>query len=675
MRAKITTLTAMNSVLYENATPVEDRAIREIVALAMDAPAKAKSGHPGTAMALAPLAVTLFSRILRHDPTEPTWIDRDRFILSCGHASILQYGIVRAFGYGLTREDLMEFRQPHSRTPGHPEVRVTPTVEVTTGPLGQGLANGVGMALAERLLRAQHGAELVDHRVWVIAGDGCIEEGISHEAASLAGAQGLGRLNVIYDDNKITIDGATSLALSDDTAARFRAYGWDVIELGDVANDLNALEQGLRRAHENETQPTLLILRSHIGFPAEAMMDRREAHGSPFSGEVIAETKKLLGRDPDIAFDIDDELPHDMLETLVSQREAHAAWQSRLRASGERGEALRRQFATGGVPLGDTEIDSYDAGAKVATRKALQRAIDALSPVSPGLVAGSADLTDNTGVLLPEKVAHGPGTPHGRQMYYGVREFAMGAAMVGMALHGGVRPVGSTFFVFSDYVRPAIRLAALSEAPCTFVFTHDSVAVGEDGPTHQPIEHLAALRAMPNLHVVRPSDANETLRLARSLLSNRNHETNALILTRQDIPVLGGEAAVASESSAERGGYVARESTAAAATVFATGSEVHVALHAADQLAESGVNIRVVALPCWNCFESQPREYRENVLRRDLPSVSIEAGSTFGWSRFADVSIGIDTFGLSAPGDFVLDYFNMNADAVARAVTGLIGER
>jgi len=675
LTVRITTLTAMNSVRYENATPVEDRAIREIVALAMDAPAKAKSGHPGTAMALAPLAVTLFSRVLRHDPTEPTWIDRDRFILSCGHASILQYGIVRAFGYGLSREDLMEFRQPHSRTPGHPEVRVTPTVEVTTGPLGQGFANGVGMALAERLLRAQHGQDLVDHRVWVIAGDGCIEEGISHEAASLAGAQGLGRLNVIYDDNKITIDGATSLALTDDTPARFRAYGWEVIELGDVANDLNSLEEGLRRARDNEAQPTLLVLRSHIGFPAASMMDRREAHGSPFSAEVIAATKELLGRDPNIHFDIDNDLPHDMIESLTVQREAHAAWRSRLRAAGDKGEALLRQYATGGAAAGDTDISLYEEGSKVATRKALQRVMDGLSPVSPGLVAGSADLTDNTGVLLPEKVAQGPSTPHGRQVYYGVREFAMGAAMVGMALHGGVRPVGSTFFVFSDYVRPAIRLAALSEAPCTFVFTHDSVAVGEDGPTHQPIEHLAALRAMPHLHVVRPSDANETVRLARHLLSSRNHDTNALILTRQDIPVLVGDAAAASSASAERGGYVVRESAAAVATVFATGSEVHVALQAAEVLGNDGFPIRVVALPCWNCFESQPRDYRDAVLRHDLPSVSIEAGSTFGWSKFADVSIGIDTFGISAPGDFVLDYFNMNSDAVVRAVTELVGER
>lgn len=665
----------MKTVTYAHASNVEDRAIREIVALAMDAPAKAKSGHPGTAMALAPLAVTLFSRVLRHNPTEPKWIDRDRFILSCGHASILQYGIARAFGYGLTKEDVQAFRQPHSRTPGHPEVGVTPTVEVTTGPLGQGLANGVGMAIAERLLRSQFGSELVDHRTWVVTGDGCMEEGISHEAASLAGSLGLGRLNVVYDDNKITIDGPTSLALADDTAARFRAYGWHVVELGEVANDLDALERGLLAARENDAQPSLLILRSHIGFPAEAMMDRREAHGSPFSAEVIRETKELLGLDPDAHFAVDDELPGDILESLVTQRENYAAWEARFRSSGEVGISLIRQIETSGVPSRDVDLSiaPYEPGSKVATRKALQRLMDSLSAQSPGLVAGSADLTDNTGVLLPEKIAQTSVTPEGRQVYYGVREFAMGAAMVGMALHGGVRPVGSTFFVFSDYVRPAIRLAALSEAPCTFVFTHDSVAVGEDGPTHQPIEHLAALRAIPNLHVVRPSDANETVHLAKELLSSQNRHTNALILTRQDIPTLSGEAAAASLRDAHRGAYVAHSTPQAMATVFATGSEVHLALSAATKLEEEGIFVRVVALPCWACFDEQPRSYREEILQGDLPSVSIEAGSTFGWAKFADHSLGIDTFGLSAPGDFVLDYFNMNSEAVEEAVRTAIG--
>jgi transketolase len=405
------------------------------------------------------------------------------------------------------------------------------------------------------------------------------------------------------------------------------------------------------------------------------MMDKREAHGSPFSSDVIQATKRALGLDPETSFLVDEELPSDVLETLVEQRNDFSAWEARFRASGERGAALIRQLETSGVP--DREFDLnvpiYESGSKVATRKALQRLMDALSPHSPGLVAGSADLTDNTGVLLPERVAQTSSTPEGRQVYYGVREFAMGAAMVGMALHGGVRPVGSTFFVFSDYVRPAIRLAALSEAPCTFVFTHDSVAVGEDGPTHQPVEHLAALRAIPNLHVVRPSDANESVRLAQGLLSSQNRDTNALILTRQDIPTLGGEAAEASQRDAHRGGYVVRSGRNPMATIFATGSEVHVALEAADNLAAAEIDVRVVSLPCWTCFDEQPKSYRDEVVRRDLPSVSIEAGSTFGWAKFAENSLGIDTFGLSAPGEFVLDYFNMNAAAVEAAVRNAIG--
>lgn len=664
----LTTLLTVKTVNYEHASPLEDRAIREIVGLAMDAPAKAKSGHPGTAMALAPLAVTLFSRVLRHDPTHPDWIDRDRFILSCGHASILQYGIARVFGYGITREDLMEFRQPHSRTPGHPEVGVTPTVEVTTGPLGQGLANGVGMAIAERYLRASYGPELVNHHTWVIAGDGCIEEGISHEAASLAGALKLSGLTVIYDDNRITIDGDTNLALADDTPARFRAYGWNVLELGEVANDCNALEAGLRAAKAESERPTLLILRSHIGFPATAMVDRREAHGSPFSTDVIRDTKVALGVDPEISFNVADDLPSAIVESLTEQRSERKHWESRVTASGESGAKLLLQMASGGVPAVSPSMGRYDEGSKVATRKAMQRAIDALSPVAPGLLSGSADLTDNTGVLLPNEVAQSAENPQGRQIYYGIREFAMGAAMVGMALHGGVRPVGSTFFVFSDYVRPAIRLAALSEAPVTFVFTHDSIGVGEDGPTHQPIEHLMALRAMPGVHVVRPSDANEALQLIGDVISTHTKGPTALILSRQDLPVLGGSDAANSANGALKGGYVLRDHQSAVFTLVATGSEVGVAVGAADELATEGIQVRVVALPCWECFEEQPKDYRASVLRRDLPSLSIEAGATLGWAKYADESLGIDTFGISAPGDFVFEYFNLTPSAVAKAV-------
>lgn len=657
--------------LFTGATELEGRAIREIMALAMDAPAQAKSGHSGTAMALSPLGVTLFSRLMRHDPTDAQWSDRDRFILSCGHASILQYGLARAFGYDLDDEDLRGFRQPHSRTPGHPERGVSPTVEVTTGPLGQGIANGVGMAIAERILRADFGDDLVNHRTWVIAGDGCLEEGISHEAASLAGSLGLDRLTVFYDDNHITIDGPTELAMRDDAAARFRAYGWHVIELGERANDLDALEAAGVSAIAETERPTLVIIRSHIGFPSPTMMDRREAHGSPFSAEAISQVKAILGVD-DLAFHVDPDLPSALVEALAERRAQHTRWEAAMVAAGDRGSRLRRQYETNGALGERVPVDYFPSGSRVATRKAMQRAMDTWASHTPGLTAGSADLTDNTGVVLgsePQGATH----PGGRQIHYGVREFAMGAVLVGQATHGGIRPVGSTFFVFSDYARPAIRLAALSRVSTLFVFTHDSVGVGEDGPTHQPIEHLMALRAMPHLHVVRPSDANETLDLIEAYLSDDNPPATALVLSRQDVSVFSEDDRRASRAGAASGGYVVREADDAVFTLVATGSEVSAALEACDLLASEGVVTRVVALPCWTCFEEQPREYRDAVLRRATPSVSLEAGATLGWARYVDHAIGIDSFGISAPGDYVLDYFNISAQRLVDHVREWLG--
>ncbi len=657
--------------LFTGATELEGRAIREIMALAMDAPAQAKSGHSGTAMALSPLGVTLFSRLMRHDPTDAQWSDRDRFILSCGHASILQYGLARAFGYDLDDEDLRGFRQPHSRTPGHPERGVSPTVEVTTGPLGQGIANGVGMAIAERILRADFGDDLVNHRTWVIAGDGCLEEGISHEAASLAGSLGLDRLTVFYDDNHITIDGPTELAMRDDAAARFRAYGWHVIELGERANDLDALEAAGVSAIAETERPTLVIIRSHIGFPSPTMMDRREAHGSPFSAEAISQVKAILGVD-DLAFHVDPDLPSALVEALAERRAQHTRWEAAMVAAGDRGSRLRRQYDTNGALGERVPVDYFPSGSRVATRKAMQRAMDTWASHTPGLTAGSADLTDNTGVVLgsePQGATH----PGGRQIHYGVREFAMGAVLVGQAAHGGIRPVGSTFFVFSDYARPAIRLAALSRVSTLFVFTHDSVGVGEDGPTHQPIEHLMALRAMPHLHVVRPSDANETLDLIEAYLSDDNPPATALVLSRQDVSVFSEDDRRASRAGAASGGYVVREADDAVFTLVATGSEVSAALEACDLLASEGVVTRVVALPCWTCFEEQPREYRDAVLRRATPSVSLEAGATLGWARYVDHAIGIDSFGISAPGDYVLDYFNISAQRLVDHVREWLG--
>ncbi|MGD0055248.1 MAG: transketolase [Acidimicrobiales bacterium] len=657
----------MTDDLYHGTSELEARAIREIAAVAMDAPFAANSGHSGTAMALAPLGVMLFSRVLRHDPTSPHWPDRDRFIMSCGHASMLQYGLAHVFGYDVTEADLRAFRQPHSRTPGHPERGVTATVEVTTGPLGQGVANGVGMAIAERILRSDYGEELVDHRTWVLASDGCLEEGVSHEAASLAGFLGLDRLTVFYDDNHITIDGPTELALRDDAAARFAAYGWHVINLGEQANDLDALETATRSAIAETARPTLIIVRSHIAFPSPVMMDRREAHGSPFSAEAISVAKALLGV-PDRPFALDAQLPALMVESLAARRSDREAWEARLRASGDRGAALLEQLATNGAAQVTTGPERYEGGTKVATRKALQRAMDALAPQTAGLTAGSADLTDNTGVILSHSSPQSATDPGGRQIHYGIREFSMGANMVGQALHGGLRPVGSTFFVFSDYERPSIRLAALSEAGVLFVFTHDSVGVGEDGPTHQPVEHLMALRAMPRLHVVRPSDANETLDLVERYLRDPDPSPTALVLSRQDMAVLAGDDAAASTRDAHRGGYVVRERDDAVFSLFATGSEVAPCLDAQEELAAQGVVVRVVALPCWTCFDEQPSEYRHAVLRREIASVSLEAGATLGWHKYVDHALGIDAFGMSAPGPYVLDYFNITSATVVEHV-------
>ena len=661
----------MTDQLFPGATELEGRAIREIAALAMDGPAAANSGHSGTAMALAPLGVTLFSRVLRHDPTDAAWSDRDRFVLSCGHVSMLQYGLAHVFGYDVTEGDLRRFRQAHSRTPGHPENGVTETVEVTSGPLGQGLAQGVGLAIAERVLRHDYGEDLVSHRTWVIAGDGCLEEGISHEAASLAGSLALDRLTVFYDDNHITIDGPTELAMRDDAAGRFTAYGWHVIDLGEKADDLDALEAAAREAIDETARPTIIIVRSHIAFPSPEMMDRREAHGTVFSPAVISAAKAILGV-PDEPFALDASLPAALVETLASRRAERLAWSARVDAAGDRGRRLREQLATHGALVDAPVASRYEGGAKVATRKAMQRAMDTFGPVTSGLTAGSADLTENTGVALGFTTAQGAGSPGGRQIYYGVREFAMGAAMVGQALHGGFRPVGSTFFVFSDYARPAIRLASLSGAGVLFDFTHDSVGVGEDGPTHQPIEHLAALRAMPRLHVVRPSDANETLDLLEQFLTVENPPTTALVLSRQDVPVLAGDDARASASGARRGGYVVREREGAVFTLMATGSEVAVCLEAHDLLAERGLVTRVVALPCWRCFDEQDAEYRESVLRRSLPSVSLEAGATLGWTRYADAALGIDDFGFSAPGPQVFEHFGVTAAAVVAYVEGMV---
>jgi len=651
---------------------LEQRGVDVIRGLAIDGPRAANSGHPGTAMALAPLAHVLFTRVMRHNPADPAWPDRDRFILSNGHASILLYSMLHLTGYGLTLDDLRAFRTWDSLTPGHPERLHTAGVEVTTGPLGQGFANGVGAGIAERWLRAHFSPEVCDHHTYVVAGDGCLEEGISHEAASLAGHLGLGRLVYVYDDNHITIDGPTELALDDDVVGRFRAYGWDVDDVGDVANDLDALEAALLRARSVEDRPSLIVLRSHIGYPAPGLTDSSKAHGDPFGDEEAAATKALLGLPVDETFWVPDGVLAMYRSTVPRGRALQAEWEARLAAWD--GDRARYDAALGGhgLPGWEAALPTFaPSDGPLATRKAIKVCLDATEDVLPGLLPGSADLTGNTGMALAGATAQSADDPGGSLIHYGIREHAMGAVMTGMATHGGTLPVGGTFFVFSDYMRGAVRVAALSRAHVVYSWTHDSVGLGQDGPTHQPIEQLAAVRAMPGLRVIRPADANETAQAWRVAV-DRDGPT-ALILTRQDLPVLESTAALAPEGVA-RGGYVLQDPDDGPAQVvlLATGSEVPLCVDAARLLAEAGTRVRVVSLPSWELFAEQGGGYRDEVLPPEVPVLSVEAASTFGWDRYADDSLGIDHFGASAPGAVVLREFGFDPVNVAARATALL---
>ena len=649
--------------------------INVVRGLAMDAPEQANSGHSGTAMALAPLAHVLWTRIMRYDPHAPAWPDRDRFVLSNGHASILLYSMLFLTGYDLTLEDIRQFSQWESRTPGHPERLHTDGVEVTTGPLGQGVGNAVGMAIAERALRARFGSDVCDHRTFVIAGDGCFMEGVSHEAASLAGHLRLGRLMAFYDDNHITIDGPTELAYNDNVPERFAAYGWNVRNLGEMANDVDGLEAAIREAMEApadgpEARPTLLILRSHIGWPSPKLTDTAAAHGTPFGAEEIRVTKEILGLPPDETFWVPDEIRAFYAREGARGETYRREWEARFEAwDGDR-VAWEAAQAGRGVPGWADGLPSFEAGTTLATRHAINQCINATAGSLPGLIAGSADLTGNNGVLIKGAEVQAAATPGGAQLHFGIREHGMAAAMNGMALHGGILPVGGTFFVFTDYMRPAVRLAALSQAHVIYSWTHDSIGLGEDGPTHQPVEHLASLRAMPGLTLVRPADANETAQAWR--LAVESDGPVGLVLTRQDVPVLAETAARAAAGVA-RGGYVLAEADGEPNIVLiGTGSEVQLCLGAATLLADAGVAAQVVSLPCWEWFEAQDEGYRAEVLPPGVPALSVEAGSTFGWSRYADASVGLDRFGASAPGAVALERLGFTVDHVAERAQALL---
>lgn len=637
---------------------------RDIVAIArgiaMDAPLKAKSGHQGTAMALAPLAHVLYSRIMRHSPHDPLWRNRDRFILSAGHASILQYAMLFLNGYGLELSDLQLFRQFDSLTPGHPEAGHTAGVEVTTGPLGQGFANAVGMAIAESNLRARFGSELMDHHTFVIAGDGCLMEGISHEAASLAGHLGLDRLICVYDDNKITIDGSTALTCSDDVVARFSSYGWNVVQLGEIGEDMDALELALNEAKKHRGSPTLCVLQTHIGFPSPDFTDSHEAHGNPFLAEHVERTKAVLN--------IPNESFWAPTTTVAASREFAKNRSAQLVAaykSIETNSEFEKCWSPQKSAQWSSKMPTFEQDSTLATRQAMPLAISASLGDLPGLMLGSADLTGNTGVKIGALNAHSAHNSQGQQIYFGIREHAMAAAMVGMALHGGILPVGGTFFVFADYMRPSLRLAALSHAKAIFVFSHDSVGVGEDGPTHQPVEHLASLRIIPGLHVVRPADSNETAQAWRDAADHDG--PTALILSRQSLPITTDGSAIATGAGVVRAG-----SSAAQIVLVGTGSEVSLCVQAATQLEQSGIASQVVSMPSWDRFETMSKDFKSTIFPRGVPVLSVEAGSTFGWAKYADQSIGIDRFGASAPGNVVMQKLGLNVQHVVDCALELI---
>ena len=659
-----------NSETTPPSTDIEALGIDVIRGLSMDAPRAANSGHQGTAMALAPLAHVLFTRIMRYDAAAPHWADRDRFILSCGHASILQYAMLYLTGYGLTLDDLRDFRQWDSLTPGHPEHGHTVGVEVTTGPLGQGFANGVGMALAEQSLRERFGEDVCDHHIYAIVSDGDLEEGVSHEAASLAGHLRLGRLVYVYDQNHISIDGPTDLALNDDVVKRFEAYGWHVQDLGESAEDLDALESALIAAREHEERPSLVVIRSHIGFPSPDHTDDPAAHGLAFDEADISATKAVMGI-PDEPFWVPDEVLEYYRAAGSRGSVARIDWEQRS-AAALSGRSAEWDATLAARPLGADWADalpSYGPDDSPATRAANQKVLNALDPLVPGVLGGSADLTGNTGTRLDDTEALQPDSPGGRQVHYGIREHAMGSALVGAALHGGVLPISGTFLVFSDYMRPAVRLAALSGAKCVFVWSHDSVGVGEDGPTHQPVEQVMSLRLIPGLTVIRPADGNEVAGAWK--LAVEGNGPIALITSRQSTPTLAGSESLALEGVA-RGAYVLDAADSPQVVLVGTGTEVAVAVEAAEELRSSGTAVSVVSMPCWEAFEAQEPAYRKSVFPDGVPVVSVEAGVTSGWQRWADASVGIDRFGASAPGSKVMAELGITAEAVAAAARNLL---
>jgi transketolase len=678
-------------------TDLDQRAVDTVRALAMDSVQKVGNGHPGTAMSLAPAAYLLFQRYLRHDPTDPNWLGRDRFVLSAGHSSLTLYIQLYFSGYGLELDDLKALRTWGSLTPGHPEHGHTAGVETTTGPLGQGVGNAVGMAMAARRERglldpdAPPGESVFDHHVWCIASDGDMEEGVSSEASSLAATQRLGNLTLIYDHNHISIEDDTSIALSEDTAARYEAYGWHVQEVdwlsstGKYVENVQALADAFDAAKAVTDRPSFISLRTIIAWPAPDAQNTGKAHGSALGADEVAATKKVMGMNPDRTFDVDPEVLAHAREVIERGRARHAAWDEKFAAwatSQPEQKALLDRMSTRTLPDGwAAALPQFPADPKgMATRKASQAVLNAIVPLLPELWGGSADLAESNNTtpkgepsFLPEdrQSKEFPGGPYGRVLHFGIREHAMGSIMNGITLHGGTRVYGGTFLVFSDYMRPAVRLAALMRLPVTYVWTHDSIGLGEDGPTHQPVEHLAALRAIPGLDVVRPADANETAVAWRTVLEHTDRPAG-LVLTRQDLPVWDREVFASAEGTA-RGGYVLADATGGQPQVIivATGSEVQLAVAARELLEEEGTPTRVVSMPCVEWFHQQDLSYQQQVLPAGVKArVSVEAAVAMGWRDFvgdAGEIVSLEHFGASAAHTVLFEQFGFTPDRVVAA--------
>ncbi len=659
----------------------DELCIQTIRFLSMDGVQKAKSGHPGICMGMAAAGYTLWMRHLRFNPNSPQWLNRDRFVLSAGHGSMLLYSLLHLSGYDVSLEELKNFRQWGSLTPGHPEYGETPGVEVTTGPLGQGLANAVGMAIAEKYLAARYnkpGYDLFDYNMYVIAGDGCLQEGVSSEASSLAGHLGLDNLIVLYDDNYITIDGETSLSFTEDRAKRYEAYGWHVQIVGGDGTDMDALEKALQNAKAEKGRPSLIQFRSHIGFGSPNFQDTHTAHGAPLGEDEIKLIKKNFGWDPDKSFHVPEGVMDHMAAAGARGAELESRWNAMFDKYADEYPELAGELKCALDKKPPVDIDSllpeFDVSKPLATRQASGKVLDALMPHMPLVLGGSADLTPSNNTRFKGVEDFQTSNRTGRYIRYGVREHAMGSVMNGIAVSNLLIPYGGTFMAFADYMRPAVRVAALSGYPTVFVFTHDSIGLGEDGPTHQPVEHLASLRAIPDLVVIRPADANETAQAWKYVLEHRERPI-ALALTRQGLPILD-QAKYPSASNLARGAYVLVKADKPDVLLVATGSEVQLALAAAEKLAAEGKKAQVVSMPCWELFEEQGAAYKDSVLPPEVSArVAVEAGVEQGWHKYLGCRgrfVGMSTFGRSAPYKVCFDNFGITVDAVLIAARGVI---